>query len=106
MKGICSDGPAQGWICDNLPKPAPRTLLVPRDIEKYLPGHEPQSIQAGTEFPMMPGSYPYRFARMEPVEHATVPGAIEAAAVYVHDPSLDSNDGYMPSGEDWLQRED
>lgn len=104
MKGICEDGPAQGWE-GNLPTPAPRTLLMPRDIEDYLPGAAVRDIPPGTEFPKMPGSYGYRLDRLDPAEHATVPGATEAAACYVYDVSLDGPDGYIPSMETWIYRE-
>ncbi len=101
MRGMCSDGPAQGWMCDNLPKLAPSALLVPCDIEDYLPGAEPETVQPGTEFPTMAGNYSYRLDRMDVVYHATLPGATEAAAFYVYDPSLDEHKGHMPSMGDW-----
>ncbi len=101
MKGICIDGPAQGWTCDRLPKPAPKTLLVPEDIEEYMPGTVPQGIQPGTEFPGTPDSYGYRLDRVAVIDHATLPGAPEAAAVYVYDQALQDPDGHMPSLEDW-----
>lgn len=104
MRGICTDGPAKGWEDNDLPSPAPRILLVPHDIDDYLPGTVPRDVPPGTEFPKAPGSHGYRLDRLDLVAHATVSGATEAAAFYLHDPSFDDADGHMPSIEAWLHR--
>jgi hypothetical protein len=84
MKGVCEDGPAQGYAREGLSSPPPKTLRV-EDVVEEDRVWEQEDNDTEVEF----GRWGYRLDRVELSEAVGQPATRIPVAVYKYDASLD-----------------
>jgi hypothetical protein len=84
VRGICEDGPAQGYAREDLPNPPPKTLRVEDVVEKDRVW-EPEDNDTEVTF----GTYGYRLDRIELSEVVGDATTRTPVAIYTYDETLD-----------------